>query len=370
MASFRFKILTRNPELGIRASGLKFAFIFVVVLFAAVNTGNNLTYLIFSALLGGVVISWSTAYLSLRAIEVNLKFPEEIYAGEETRVDFIIHKGPGLLPGRSLGFGFRPVPPNEAAHQPYLSQLERGETRRLQGNYFFKRRGRFRIDGVDVRCNYPFGLISLGKHYPQPKEILVYPKIVKLEEMLERRSVGALMRDSPRRGHDGGLLNVRPFLPGDDYRRLHWKASAKLERMMLKEFSQEEGEAIWLHFNPLRRGDKRRDDDRIFELGVSMAASIAYLGRQSGLRMLFSAPDLRLVPGEPADHTRQFLDYLAEVRIGPRALSSDVLRVPEHRSEEAVIVVDPLNTGADWGRAEVYDRGNLEKIFSGGRTGR
>ncbi len=370
MASFRFKILTRNPELGIRASGLKFTFILVVVLFAAVNTGNNLTYLIFSALLGGVMISWSAAYLSLRAVDVRLKFPEEIYAGEETRIDFIIHKGPALLPGRSLGFGFRPVPPNEVAHQPYFSQLERGETRRLPGNYFFKRRGRFRIDGVDVRCNYPFGLISLGKHFPRLQQIIIYPKIFNLEEMFERRSEGALTLDSHRRGHDGGLLNVRPFLPGDDYRRLHWKASAKLERMMLKEFAQEEGDAIWLHFNPLRRGDKSKGDAAIFELGVSMAASIAYLGRQAGLRMLFSGPGLRLVPGEPVDHTRQFLDYLAEVEIGPRALSGDQLRVPEHRGEEAVIVVDPLSAGADWGKAEVYDRGNLERMLRGGRAGR
>jgi len=55
MASFKLRILAPNPELGIRAVGLKFAFFFSVVLFAAVNTGNNLTYLIFSAQLDTLV---------------------------------------------------------------------------------------------------------------------------------------------------------------------------------------------------------------------------------------------------------------------------------------------------------------------------
>jgi uncharacterized protein (DUF58 family) len=365
MASVRFKILTRNPELGIRASGLKFALILAVVLFAAINTGNNLTYLIFSALLGGVIVSWLIAFLSMRSVEARLKLPGEIYAGEETRIDFIVTKGQSLLPGRSLGFGFRPLPPNDAVHQPYLPQLEQGETRRVAGNYFFRRRGRFSVTGVDVRCNYPFGVVSLGKQFPQPLEFLIYPKIHSLQEILERSSEGVLLRDSRRLGHGGGLLNVRPFLPGDDYRRLHWKASAKLERMMLKEFALEEGEAIWLHFNPLPCEQAARDDKEIFELGVSTAASIAYHGRSLGLRLLFSAPDLRLAPGDPGDHLRAFLDYLAEVDIGPRAFSDERLRVPARRGDEAVLVIDPLNRGGDWGVAEVLERGHFERALRG-----
>jgi uncharacterized protein (DUF58 family) len=370
MASVRLRILAKNPELGVRAVGLKFALIFAVVLFAAINTGNNLTYLIFSALLGGVVASWLIAFLCMREVDARLKPPEEIYAGEETRIDFIVSKGRSLLPGRSLGFSFRPLPANEGANHPYVSQLEQGEARRVAGNYHFKRRGRFKIDGVDARCNYPFGLVSLGKHFPQPLEFLIYPKIFPLQEIVERHAEGVLLRDSRRRGHGGGLLNVRPFLPGDDYRRLHWKASAKLERMMLKEFALEEGDAIWLHFNPLPRSQTVKGDEEIFELGVATAASIAYHGRNLGLRLLFSAPGLRLTPADPGDHVRAFLDYLAEVGIGPRALSDEGLRVPARRGDEAVLVIDPLNGGADWGAAEVLDRGYFERKLRGGGSGR
>ena len=362
MAEFRFKILALNPELGIRAAGVKFVFFFIVVLFAAVNTGNNLTYLIFSTLCGFVVAGWTLAAVSMSALRIKLRLPQEIYAGEESRIDFFVSKGRSPLPGRSLAFSLHPLPSAEGAHDPYAARVSRGDSRRLVGLYMFSKRGRYRIEGVDVRCGYPFGLISLTRRHRQRHELLIYPKIMPLEELFERRGDGMALRDSRLRGQGGGLLSVRPFMPGDDYRRMHWKASAKLEQMMLKEFAQEEGQAIWLHFNPLRRDDPSKGDEELFELGVSAAASVAYHGRSLGLRMLLSAPGLRLAPDVHGANIRHFLDYLADIKLGPRMASPKPTGLPGRRGDEMALVIDPLNREIDWGDAHVLDRDHFSGL--------
>jgi uncharacterized protein (DUF58 family) len=136
-----------------------------------------------------------------------------------------------------------------------------------------------------------------------------------------------------------------------------------MERMMLKEFAAEEGRAIWLHFNPLRSSDKTGDDAELFELAVSLAASVAYHGRDIGIRMIFSAPGLRLAPHAPEDHVRAFLAYLAEVEIGPGRLRREAPRPPRRRGDESLLVIDPLNDGLAWaGAFDVLDRRYLDRL--------
>jgi uncharacterized protein (DUF58 family) len=151
------------------------------------------------------------------------------------------------------------------------------------------------------------------------------------------------------RGLTGGLLNIRPFVPGDDYRHLHWKATAKTGELMIKEFAREKGRMFWIHFNPQRHYSTAPGDKELFEAGVSVAASLAYHGRSDGLKMIFSAPGLRLAPDGKADHFKDFLDYLAEVKPARGFMSDKSTSLDGRRHDEFVIVVDPFNDDVDWG---------------------
>jgi len=361
MPALKLKIPAGKREGVQHAGGMKFAFFFAVVLIASINTGNNLTYLVLSALCAAVLVSWTLAALCLGGLSLRARLPDEVFAGEETRIDFLASKRPGPVPAVSLSFSLRGSIPLDSPHRPYLPRLSPGEEARVEGLYRFPRRGRYPVAGPHVVCNFPFGLTSLGKLFRQPEEIVVYPRLLSMEEMLESGAEGYALRDSSLRGRGGGLLHIRPFVPGDDYRSLHWKATAKMGRMMLKEFAKEEGQAYWLHFNPLGSAAARPGDEELFELGASAAASLAYGGRRLGLRMLFSAPRLRLAPGGGRrDSIRLFLDYLAvvEEQQSRPPLEIGYATLPIRRREDAVlIVIDPLNDHVDWGpEALVLDK--------------
>jgi uncharacterized protein (DUF58 family) len=277
-----------------------------------------------------------------------MRLPDEIYALEESVLEFFASKGPSLVRGHSLTFSIRGGGEPDI-HQPYLELLGKGERKRLQGLFRFHRRGVFTLTGATVTCNWPFGIISKTRVFKQDRRVTIYPAIFAIEEILKSGGEGMFAADSSIRGLTGGLLNVRQFIPGDDYRHLHWKATAKTGELMIKEFAREKGRMFWVHFNPQRHFSATTGDKELFEAGVSVAASLAYHGRSDGLKMIFSAPGLRLAPEVNSDHFKNFLDYLAEVKPA-RGLKSDrPASLTGRRRDEFVIVVDPLNDDVDWG---------------------
>ena len=88
MPRFTLKILPASSANELQSGGLKFTFFFIVVLLAAMNTGNNLIYLVLSTLCGVALINFALARLSMRNLTVETNFPDELYAGEESVVDF------------------------------------------------------------------------------------------------------------------------------------------------------------------------------------------------------------------------------------------------------------------------------------------
>lgn len=355
MPHFRLKILSVGNENEIQAGGLKFTFFYIIVLFAAINTGNNLIYLVLAALSSALIISWILAWLSMRKVEAGMRLPEEIFAGEDTAVDFNVSKGTSLLPAHFLTLSLKGGGKHES-HKPFIHLLENESHRRVQGFYRFSQRGSYSLYGIQVSCDYPLGLIKHRRLFPKELDLIVYPRLLDVEMLVQRGWEGTHSLDSLLRGRDGGLRNIRPFVPGDDQRYLHWKATAKIGSMMIKELAMEESRSFWIHFNPLRLRSRGPKEMELFETGVSIAATLAQMGRTESARMLFSAPGIRLAPERNDEHVKEFLDYLATVQPGGRLLS-DSGTLPDRRGDELIVVVDPLNIGVDWGAdSMVLDR--------------
>lgn len=69
--------------------GAVFVGLLVIVGFAAWNTGNNLLFVVLSFLLSGIIVSFLVGYFCLKKLEIKLRFPEAIFAGEPTPVKII-----------------------------------------------------------------------------------------------------------------------------------------------------------------------------------------------------------------------------------------------------------------------------------------
>jgi uncharacterized protein (DUF58 family) len=273
--------------------GLVFLCITVVVGFGALNTGNNLLYLILSTLVALLLLSVLYIRIGLSGIEADLEFPGEAFAGEPVVVRSTLRNKKRFLP--SLGLALNSGRTKKTVKRlsflfPYLMP---GENKTLRKIVRFARRGEYADQTLFLQTDYPFGFFRKFRAFPCGKKMLVYPAPVPvpaLEAFVESWGAG---RSKGARGDREGdsFFGIKEYLPGEDYRRIHWKASAKSDRLMVKEFQMEKYDRIEIcldRFLPEPADEAVREK---FEYLVSGAATLAMSCLDRELPVCVAIPD-------------------------------------------------------------------------------
>jgi uncharacterized protein (DUF58 family) len=121
---------------------------------------------------------------------------------------------------------------------------------------------------------FPFGFLRKSVASELAAEVLVWPAAVEYRNQAGgavwrvARSQGAVNRV----GHEGDLLALRRYVPGDAPRSVHWKASARLRHLMVRQFSAEGMEGFTLQVSTDAAVWARPEQ---FELALSLAATLA-----------------------------------------------------------------------------------------------
>lgn len=92
------------------------------------------------------------------------------------------------------------------------------------------RKGIYRFEFIDVRALGHFRLVARQYRYPIESTATVFPNIIELKKYLRMTTVHRLEQLGYRKRESGGESEfdfLRDYLPGDDYKRIHWKATAK-----------------------------------------------------------------------------------------------------------------------------------------------
>jgi uncharacterized protein (DUF58 family) len=119
-----------------------------------------------------------------------------------------------------------------------LAPLEPGGTARAAYRLPTERRGRFEIGPLRATVSDPFGLASRTQRILGTEEVIVFPRVHEIMSLPETGG-DELDRDMPRahgRLDPGGeFLNLRDYEPGDDLRRVHWRSTARHQRLMVRQ---------------------------------------------------------------------------------------------------------------------------------------
>src|SRR5215467_5740609 len=98
----RLEILRFAIRTSVTVEGVLFLVFLMVIAFAAWNTGNNLLYLVLSAMLAFLVAANLIARISLADMSVQLRFPDHIFAGEPASIMVTLVNHKRLMPSYSL----------------------------------------------------------------------------------------------------------------------------------------------------------------------------------------------------------------------------------------------------------------------------
>lgn len=198
---------------------------------AALNTGNNALYLVLSLALGAFVASGALSRHTLKHVSVELEPPGEVFAAAPVHLRARLSNSSPWLP--AVGVVLRIEPGQAEMMAPTVPPRA---VRGVDLPVIFRWRGRRPLPAVRVDVTLPLGFFVKTLRIPQEGEALVYPRrfpgagarLISLGgEQAERSLV--------RTGRGGDVELLREFHPGDDVRDVHWKQTARQQRLIVME---------------------------------------------------------------------------------------------------------------------------------------
>lgn len=304
------------------------AAVFVLVL-AAVNTGNNLLFLILACLLAGILVSGVLSRVVLTGIELKFELPEHIFAEQPVLAEIELRNAKQMWPSFSLRVvGESKKAPAEILTRPvFFPYLPRSSATRQKVELRFPRRGVYRQDAFGIRTRFPFGFFEKTRRVESQIEITVYPRIEPTDQFYEVLPLLSGEMASYFRGRGHELHSLREYLPTDSARFVDWKVTAKAGRMMVREFAREDERRVMLVLDPCvgppRAGlDERAANEQAehFERAVTLAACIAWHFHEIRSVMQFRT-DRFITPMAPAGEI--IYDALSELALIQPDASTD-----------------------------------------------
>jgi len=332
-------------------AGIIYVLVTLLIAIAALNTGNNLLYIVVSAMLAAILVSGVASAWALRGLELDVRLPEHVFAGRAVQGRMALCNPRRMLPS----FSIRVVPARTGKRnekqwrwepttfafpfgRPRDRQWLRLPDRRLrrvtpqapppgifQGiAYFpflapkaevaadlelnFERRGRYREDSFGLATRFPFAFLTKTRHLALSTEMLVYPPVEATDELLQILPLIRGEWESFVRGRGLDLYRIREYMPEDSASHVDWKATAKSGSLKVREFAREDERKVTIIFDNPEAGVLT---ERAYENGVNLAASIAWHFAEQNAEVAF------VVPGHPrTPDVYEFLKILAVVEPG------------------------------------------------------
>lgn len=284
---------------------------------AAINTGNNLLYLLVSLLLSLIIVSGILSEQSMRGLRLSEIVPEDLHAGQPALFGATVTNRKRWLTSYSVTV--QVLSPRATPRFIYVSRLAAGADRLVTWQETFPRRGRHRLAGVRVTTRFPFGFfVKAGRPLLRP-EVIVFPSVTPVgPDAL--RELGALgTATTRRRGRGAHLYNLRGYRAGDDPRLIHWRSTAKTQVLMVRETEAETTEDTRLVLVGAGR------DPQALEAGLAHAASLATHLVRLGAGVELTGPGVAIGVGRGPAHLRRVLTALALYDPGaPQAVTASL----------------------------------------------
>jgi uncharacterized protein (DUF58 family) len=169
----------------------------------------------------------------------------------------------------------------------------------------FPRRGRYLQKGLGLATRFPFSFLIKTRIVPFERELIVLPAVEPTQEFLTILPAlrGEFEVFVAGRGYD--LYRLRELSAGDPARHIDWKATARAQTVMVREFTREDERKLRIVFDNPAPGIIGEDD---YEDAIRLAASLAWHFADGSAELSFCAPGF-MGPQEALG----FLKYLAVV---------------------------------------------------------
>jgi uncharacterized protein (DUF58 family) len=284
--------------------------------FAAINTGNNLLFLVLGLLLSSIIVSGILSETSLRSVRVERRLPASATAGTPALIGLVARNGKARAP--SFGLDLREKGGEVEGHGLVLL-LGAGRSEEVAYRFTPARRGLYRFEQLEVATRAPFGLFEKSRPLSAPGELIVFPRRIPPppQEPLLLAREGE--RPTARPGHGLEVHALRDHKPGEDVRTIHWRTTARAGRLIGTDREEERRRRVCVLL------DHRGARGPALESAVEKAAALFERELDAGADVGLALCTRSLAPAAGEQHRIAGLTLLAllEEDAGTRAPSPD-----------------------------------------------
>jgi uncharacterized protein (DUF58 family) len=234
------------------------------------------------------------------------------------------------------------------------------------------RRGQYQLGPMTLKSGDPFGIFPAKVHLAGTIEILVYPAVVDLPSFPLPSSTlsGGPAPDRRTQMVTPMVTGIRDYVAGDAFNRMSWTATARLGRLMVKEFDVDPTSDVWLildldeeHLMRVRRDAAPQDVagtgraveawlDSTEEYAVAVTASLARccLNQGRGVGMIATGAHYEVIQAERSDRTYiKMLETLAVVAAdGHRRLAEVLVAEARRFNRNSSLIVVTASEDLAW----------------------
>ncbi|HEV2233229.1 MAG TPA: DUF58 domain-containing protein [Terriglobia bacterium] len=267
--------------------GAVYLMVIAVIIVAALNTGNNLLFIILASLLAGILASGILSKIVLSELELEFILPEHLFAAQPMISRLTLRNLKWFFPSFSVTVAARDpadkksrkasgISHRQILDEPvYLPYIPRRASVTQHVELTFPRRGRYTQEGFRVSTKFPFGFMKKTREVAARQEILVLPSIEPTEQFANILPLVSGEVESHFKGHGHDLYAIRDYQESDTARHVDWKASARAQQLKVREFTREDDRRVVLIFD----ARVRETDDKTaaqFEKAVNLCACFAW----------------------------------------------------------------------------------------------
>ena len=288
----------------------------------AINTNTGLLYLLVGLMLGAWIVSALFSTFNLVGLTVTRSVSHTSMVGETLTVTYTITNSKRFFRSYSIvleELGRLPLPLPWA----YVMSIAPGQRLRCSVNILCRRRGHMRLRRIRISSRFPFGLADKCVVVDEAADVVVHPSIGRIRyELLNKATPsasGSLGQYNQQTKGFEEFYGIREFHNYDNYHWIHWRTSAKLGILTVKEMAEYNSNQLTVVLDTRVEDPLSLTQQYLLEQAISFAASIIDRATERSLpvALVVTGGDMKLIKhGRGTGHRWSVMTELAGVRMG------------------------------------------------------
>ena len=225
-------------------------FVLGTMWYAASSQNNTAVYLLLFLLTAVFLVSIPHTLINLAGLTATFESVQPAFAGQEVSLPVEV-----MNRSRATRHGLELILAGSDKGQQRIDYIPANKAARVTLRFPAQRRGKHEVGTLRLTSTYPLGFVRFLKRFPASQSYIVYPKPAgdaRLPSSFVLRRGSQSLTDL---GEGDDFAGVRAYVSGESQRHIDWKAVARGQPLMTKQFTAETEGVVNLDFSALHSAD-------------------------------------------------------------------------------------------------------------------